>query len=597
VISRTHLRLERFFYVFVCAILLLVMMYWAQAVFLPVMMAVFLTFVLSPPAGYLERKGVPRVVAVLTVALLLFVLILCFFGFFYYQVKGLVNDLPVYEEQIHKKLESLRETTEWMGTGRLFEFFDELKKDPAEVFQAEHQGEAGRSRTQSLPLPIIQSVAGTMLHALVNIALVFLLLLFMLMQREDLRDRLIRLSGDKHLTRATLVFDEASARISRYLAMQLLVNIGVGVTLGLGLFLIGVPYALVWGVIGAVSRYIPYLGAWIAAVLPLAVSFAVMPGWTPFFLSLGLIAFIELVTGNVIEPVLFGHSIGVTSLALLIATVFWTWLWGPLGLLLATPLTAYLVVLGRHVPALESFSLLMGDESTSCPHLTFFERMVGGDTDEGAALIDETMQKQPVEKIYDEVVIPALNHALVEKEHGLISDEDDSAFIDSTRAVLKELVWDSPSKPAENADADAEPVAIFGFRGRQEHDALVLDLFKESTGGRMRNMETFAWDDAEARSRLPKDKPGLILIVAWSYQGLMDARRLCKQIRATGSTANIVACCWGHERDPAQVRDKLINAGADAVGTTFAETREQLRGYLTPKRSEATPQTIEVAAS
>ncbi len=364
-ILRSNMRLERFFYGFACAVLLLGVMYWAQAVFLPVLMAVFLSFILRPAVRCLERIGLSRIPAVLIMVVLLFVVIGSFFGFFYYQVKGLASYLPAYETRIWGKLASLRQSTAWLGTDRVFEFIDDFRKAPLEIPEPNPaSGEPIRAKGQGLPLPLMQSVAGATLHTLVNVGLVFLLLIFMLIQHEDLRDRLVRLGGDKNLTRTTMVFDETSARISRYLAMQLLVNTGLGVLLGLGLFLIGVPYALVWGVLGGVSRYVPYLGAWIAAVFPLTVSFAVMPGWTPFLLALGWIGVLEITTGNFIEPVLFGRSIGVTSLALLIATVFWTWLWGPLGLLLSTPLTATLVVLGRHVPALGCFALLMGEENS-----------------------------------------------------------------------------------------------------------------------------------------------------------------------------------------------------------------------------------------
>jgi predicted PurR-regulated permease PerM len=579
--TTSTMRLERFFYVFVCAILLLAVVHWAQAVVLPVLMAVFLTFILSPVVRFLQRFGLPRVVAVLMAAILLFVVIGCFLSFFFYQLNGLANDLPSYKTRIVDKLVSIRESQLGAWVGNAAEFLTDFKLDP------KNRGlpDAGPIpvTVQSSPLPMMQTVAGTTLHLLVEVALVFLLLIFMLMQREDLRDRIIRLGGRQHLARTTKVFDEASQRISRFLAAQFVVNVGVGVVMGFGLYLLAVPYALVWGALAAFSRYIPYLGAWLAAFFPLVATMAVMPHWGTFFLVLGLIATIELVTANVIEPIFFGHSIGVTGLALLIATVFWTWLWGPLGLFLATPLTAYLVVLGRHVPTLSFLPALMGEETPPHPHLNFFQRLLAKDPEEAAELLGERLKSQTVESVYDEILLPALNHALVEKDRGSMDDEDERFILASTRAVLQDLVWESTPVAGEADEMDAAPL-LAGVSARDEANLLVLDMWSDRLAPGHVRIKLFSNQDADMLPRLVKESPTLVLFVAWSRVELAQARSFCKQARGRG-LGKIVVLCWGDE-EPDAVRQKLMAAGADAVGTTFAETQALVQSFLKSEERE-----------
>ena len=578
-IARTNTKLERFVYVFAGAILLLGSMYWAQAVLLPVLTAVYLTFILSPIVMFLQRLRLPRVVSVFLVAVLLFVVIGCFFQFFFYQFKGLANDLPRYRVQIMEKIESVRETTSGSWIGNAVEFFSDLRSSP-DPLQGPSATERIAVKMDHSPLATVQSIAGTTLHALVNAGLVFVLLFFMLIQREDLRNRLIRLGGHRHATSTTKVFDDASQRIRAYLVTQFLVNSGVGIVLGCGFYLIGVPYALIWGFSAFVFRYIPYLGAAMAAFFPLVVSWAVLPGWTPFFLVMGLIAVVEIVTANVIEPVLFGHSIGVTGLALLVTTVFWTWLWGPLGLVLSTPLTAYLVVLGRHVPALEFFTLLMGEDDSPHPHLTYYQRLLAKDSKEAGELLEEHLNKKGVDQVYDEVVLPAMNIAL--KERGILTEGDVRYFLGSTRAILQDLVWDPSKKLAEGDCAAIIPPgpAILGISCHEEEDSLLLRMFRESSVADKARMTLFPQSDETILARVEAEKPQLVFVTAWAGEELLAARRWCKQLRAGGFAGKILVCCWGEDRDADSIRGKLIAAGADAVGTSFSETQILLHSLV-----------------
>jgi predicted PurR-regulated permease PerM len=581
VIARTNTKLERFVFVFAGAMLLLGFMYWAQAVLLPVLTAVYLTFILSPIVLFLQRLGLPRVFSVILVAFLLSVAIGCFFQFFFYQFKGLATDLPRYRVQIKEKLDSVRETTSGSWISDAMEFFTDLSSNP-DPLQSPSATEPITVKMDHAPLAAFQSIAGTTLHSLVNASLVFVLLLFMLIQREDLRNRLIRLGGHRHATSTTKVFDDASQRIRAYLVTQVLVNSGVGVVLGCGFFLIGVPYALIWGFLAFVFRYIPYLGAALAAFFPLVVSWAVLPGWTPFFLVLGLIAVVEIVTVNVIEPILFGHSIGVTGLALLVTTVFWTWLWGPLGLVLSTPLTAYLVVLGRHVPALEFVTQLMGEDDSPHPQLAYFQRLLAKDSKEAGELLEEHLNKNGIDQVYDEVLLPAMSLTLREKGRGILTEDDVQYFLGRTRAILQDLVWEPSKKPAEgNAAAIIPPgPAILGISCHEEEDSLLLRMFRESSVADKSRMTLYPQSDETLLARIESEKPLLVFVTAWASEELLPARRLCKQLRARGFAGKILVCCWGEERDADSIRSKLIAAGADAVGTNFSETQILLHSLV-----------------
>lgn len=570
-------KLERFFYVFICAIFFVAALQLAQPVVLPVFMAVFLTFILTPVVKGLQRFGLPRVVSAVVAAILLFAVIGCFLGFFFYQLNGLFADVPVYKTRTIEKINALRESPFGAWLGNAAELISNFELDAP----------AGKAvdpipvKVQSSPLALVQTVAGTTLNVLVNVSLVFLLLIFMLIQREDLRNRIIRLGGSRNLTKTTKVFDEASYRIGRFLGMQLIINSGVGVILGLGLFALGVPYALVWGVFGALSRYIPYLGAWLAAFFPLVVTLAVMPSWSTFLIVLGLIATIELVTANVIEPILFGRSIGVTGLALLIATVFWTWLWGPLGLFLATPLTAYLVVLGRHVPALSFLASLMGEESPAHPHLVFFQRLLAKDAEEATNLVADQLKAQPVENVYDDILLPALNNSLLEKDRGTMDERDERFVLASTRALLQDLVWDPATKMANEAtDASVPQPAFVGVASCESANALLADMLQERFAADRERLLVVCSQDDDALARLAKESPDVAVFVAWSQVELAQARRFCQRARGRCRGCKVVVFSWGHEDDPAAIREKLTSAGADAVGLSFAETLALVQSRL-----------------
>ncbi len=286
------------------------------------------------------------------------------------------------------------------------------------------------------------SMAGTVLEPVASAGLILILLTFMLIKREDLRNRVIGLLGHSRLTGTTRIIVESADRISRLLLMQLVVNSGFGVLFGAGLLLIGVPYWFLWGFLAMLLRFIPYIGSWIAAALPLLLSFAIAPGWVQPLLVLGVFVGLDLVTGNVVEPLLFGHSTGVSPVALLVAAVFWTWVWGPVGLVLSTPLTVCLVVLGQHIPRLRFLSLLLGDQPALAPHIGFYQRLLAGDRAEAFGIAHAYAVTHGRDHVGDEVIVPALRLARRDREEAGLTAEDETALFTTTLSILDRVEGD-----------------------------------------------------------------------------------------------------------------------------------------------------------
>ena len=264
------------------------------------------------------------------------------------------------------------------------------------------------------------------------------MVIFMLLERRDLRDRLIGLFGHGRLTVTTKAFDEAGTRVSRQLLMQSLVNLVYGIAAGIGLYFLGVPYALVWASLGAVLRFIPYVGPVLGAGAPILVSLAALDGWARPLWVMGLFVVLELFTNLVLETVLYAGAAGVSQVALLVSLAFWTWLWGPLGLLMGTPLTVCLVVLGKHVPGLEFVGMLMADTPALAPEYGYYQRLLARDQSEAADLIERHIKTQSPRSVYDALLLPALNYAERDRLEQRLSLDEETAVIDATRELLSD---------------------------------------------------------------------------------------------------------------------------------------------------------------
>ena len=377
----------------------------------------------------------------LSVVVLAFLMIVGIGVFVGSQLAHLAGELPGYQNNIAQKIHSLRDTTTKGGvvdrtSAMLSNLNNEITKPEEKERAAQRNPTAALAHNQPQnPVPVeihqsnpspfllLQQVAAPLLQPLATAGIVVVFVIFFLLQRQDLRDRFIRLAGAGDLRRTTVALDDAASRLSRYLLTQTAINASFGVLVGTGLWFIGVPHPVLWGILRMLLRFVPYIGPVIAAALPAIVAFAVDPGWAMLLWAIGLFLVVELVTGQVIEPWLYGHSTGLSGVAVVVAAAFWTLLWGPVGLLLSTPLTMCLVVLGRHVEHLQFLEVLLGDQPALAPEEAFYQRMLAGDPDEAAHQAEEFLKDKPLSAYYDEVAIGGLALAQFDVNRGALGHE------------------------------------------------------------------------------------------------------------------------------------------------------------------------------
>ncbi len=420
-------------------------LYLAKGVLVPLTLAVLLSFLLSPVCDRLERWRIGRIPAVLVTAMLAFAMLGVVAWMAVVQMTSLAPKLPEYQSNIQAKLHS---TNDYVGAllskiTRAAEKKGQSLSPSEQVEEPQGRGDRPYSvrviTTPPSPLQVITGMFGTLLEVVGSTGIVIILVVFFLVRREDLRDRFIRLVGKGDVTVTTQAIEDAATRVSRYLSMQFLLNVTFGVSVAIGLYLIGVPSAILWGILGTTLRFIPYIGAWIAAAIPIVLSLAISTGWVAPILTVGLFAGLDLFIGNVMEPWLYGKNTGVSPVAVLVAAVFWTWLWGAVGLLLATPLTVCLMVLGKYVPQLSFLDILLGNEEVFEPPKRVYQRLLAGDQEESAELIDGYLEQMPLVEVYDTVLIPALAMTETHWHRGEINDDRHKLIFQSLAETVDEL--------------------------------------------------------------------------------------------------------------------------------------------------------------
>ena len=411
-------------------------LYFGRDVLLPLAVAVLLTFALAPVVASLRKLHVPRIAAVITVVIAAFAAIILFGAVVASQLSSLAQNLPLYQYNIEAKVQTIRDAN--VGEG-LFErvsgLLERLGREIETIDESDGAAaDEGNGETMpplpvrviepaAQPLQMLQSLVGPLIEPLATGGIIVVVVIFMLMKREDLRDRFIRLVGAGDLHRTTAAIQDAGRRVGQYLLMQLVVNVTYAIPVGIGLWLIGVPNAPLWALLALVLRFVPYIGPVIATIFPLALALAVDPGWTTLVWTAALFIVLELISNNVVEPWLYGSRTGLSALAIIVSAIFWTWLWGPLGLLLSTPLTVCLVVLGRHVPQFEFLDVLLGNEPVLEPHQQLYQRLLAGDPDEATDRAETFLEDQPLAAFYATVAIPALALGESDRSRGVLTDE------------------------------------------------------------------------------------------------------------------------------------------------------------------------------
>ncbi|WP_245478482.1 AI-2E family transporter, partial [Mesorhizobium sp. M4B.F.Ca.ET.049.02.1.2] len=439
-------------------------LYFGREVFLPIAVALLLTFALAPLVSALKRVGIPRLPAVIASVLGAFAALAMFSFVVATQVSDLAQNIPVYQINILTKIRALKETG--LGGGIIARLSGVIERVGQEIERQEPQLPSATETPKRDPIPVeivahekplevLQNLVAPLLSPLASAGLVIVVVIFMLMEREDLRDRFIRLVGYGDLHRTTQALQDAGKRVGQYLLMQLVVNIVYAVPITIGLWVLGIPNALLWGMLALALRFVPYIGPIIGALLPLFLALAVAPGWALLLWTAALFIVMELITGNVIEPWLYGSRTGLSPLAIIVAAIFWTWLWGPLGLVLSTPLTVCLVVLGRHVPQFEFLDVLFGNEPVLEPHARLYQRLLAGDPDEATDHAEEFLEDKYLFEFYDKVAIPALLLGEHDRMRGVLDDEQRRLLAGSAETLVANLD-DSAQQEAEEEEDEPE---------------------------------------------------------------------------------------------------------------------------------------------
>jgi predicted PurR-regulated permease PerM len=548
---------------------------------------------------------------VLAVVVLLFVALLGVGSIVASQVVHLADNLPRYEWNLRAKIRDLRIAVPSGGVvERTSDMLRDLGKELQKATQPEGEGEPGGAKEPVKPIPVqvqqptpplqtLREVGGPLVAPIATAGLVLVFVIFMLLQREDLRDRIIRLGGSSDVARTTEAMNDAARRISRYLLMQLVINVLYGIPVGVGLYFIGVPNPILWGLLATILRFVPYVGPAIAALFPIALSFAVAPGWTLPLLTLALFVTLELIINNVLEPWLYGSSTGLSPVAILVAAVFWTTLWGPVGLLLSTPLTVCLVVLGRHVPHLGFFDVLLGDEPALDPEVKFYQRLLARDPEEATELAEEYLEDEPLDKLYDAVVMPALALAEQDRLRGSLDRETVQGIAEDAIRVIDDLEEDEePAQDEATAahaappDTPVEPISVLCIGARNGLDDAAATMLAHLLARRGVGSTTVPRQDIAGRnlSRLQRNDVALICLSYLNSGATQHAHRLTRRLRQHfGREVRILVGLWTASPSAEVPQELLESTGADLIATSLRQAVRQIQEDMEAERPEATP--------
>jgi predicted PurR-regulated permease PerM len=473
------------------AALIIAALYFGREIFVPVALAVLLSFVLAPFVMLLRFWRIPRTASVLIVVFFAFSIIFSLGGLMVSQATRLAAKLPGYQQTLSDKIESLRGLMG--GSGTLEQASTVLKELKTELQHREAAGQpAGNELTRQpsdrpIPIPVevrqpdpgalstLGAIIQPLISPLTTTGIVVIFVVFVLLQREDLRNRLVRLAGSADIQRTTAALDDAGKRLSKLFLTQIAFNAVFGLAIGVGLEFIGVPSAPLWGLIAMIMRFVPYIGALISAVFPLILAAAVGSGWQMLLLTAALFVVLELLAGQVLEPLIFGHSSGLSPVSIILSASFWTWLWGPVGLVLATPLTVCLVVLGRHVDRLQFLDIMLGDRPPLTPPQLAYQRMLAGDPIEAVEQAHEYLQDSSLEDYYDAVLLKGLRLAEADRQLGHLDEDRLNRIVSTVEELVAELETHRDVQAAEPGlpDLSASPGAAIAMEQATSQHALV----------------------------------------------------------------------------------------------------------------------------
>ncbi len=589
-------------------------LYMAKSLLVPLTLAVLLSFLLMPVCDWLERGKLGRIPAVLVTVSLCFTMLGIVAWIAVVQMTHLAPKIPEYQNNIQVKLSSVNEYAA-AALSKLTKNVPEVGKNlsrPEQTAEPKGTSELPFSvrvlSSPMSPLQVFGGMFGTLLETLGTIGIVIVLVVFFLIRSEDLRDRFIHLVGKGHVTVTTQMLEDANARVRRYLSMLFLVNVTFGISVGIGLYLIGVPSAPLWGILAAALRFIPYVGPWIAAAMPVALSMAISTGWVSPLLTAGLFVVLELFNYNILEPWLYGKHTGVSAVAILVAAVFWLWLWGPIGLLLATPLTVCLLVIGKHVPQLSFLNVLLGNEPVFEPKKRIYQRLVAGDQEEADELLEDLLEHSPLVEVYDTVLIPALALAETHWRRGEFNDGKHKFMMESLREMIQDRIERQQEFQAQERSATLQEAnagsglvdeiesprfCIFSLPARSEADEIAAMMLAQVL--ETRNCIVQAVSIASLASDMidlvEQRKADVVCVSATPPGAMMHARYLCKQLRRRFPKVKLVVGLWDMQGDMDKAKER-IGCGAIVV-STLVDAQEQInlliRELLRQNNQQAPP--------
>jgi predicted PurR-regulated permease PerM len=611
--------------VLIASAIVVTALYFGRQILVPIALSLLLSFVLAPGVRLLIRWHVGRITSVLVMVAFTFTAILAVGAVVGTQIGTLAQNLPRYESTVTGKIHSLQDALGQISvleraSRMLRNISDEVSKPQVEEQSTTILGSPNAEPEKPLtvrveqptlrPLEIILDVIGPVLSQMATIGLVIVFVIFILLQREDLRDRLVRLAGVGDLQRTTQALTDAAERVSRYLLMQTVVNATYALPIGLGLWVIGVPNPILWAILAFVLRFVPYIGPIIAATFPLLLSVAVDPGWSMLAWTAALFVTIEIVSNNFIEPRLYGGSTGLSSLAIILAATFWTWLWGPIGLLLSTPLTSSLVVLGRHVPGLRFLEVALSDQPALAPEEGLYQRLLAGDPSEAAMQAEAYLKLQPLSEFYDEVMIRALALAQEDVRRGVLDGEQQGLIRAAAEEVIEDLsdyddVMPEPEKSLTDvilpknsrpADKQAEPAAassispsfepselppawqgkpVLCVASRTDLDAVAAYMLAQLLGKHGIGARVIPWAATTAGNLSLLDETGveLLFISCLDPRLSTHVRYLVRRLRRKFPKAKIVVGFWTQTTDTIR-REIIEGTGVELLVSSLGEALE-----------------------
>ena len=594
--------------VIIAVALTIAMLYFGRQIFIPLALALVLSFLLTPLVGLFEKLRLGRVFAVVS-SLTLSFLIAAGIGWI---VTGQLVDITAhigdYKENLDAKVRALH-APQTGALGQATATVRELNKElsaapgqPATSPSAARPTHPLAVQVTAPPTNLLQdmrALLGPLAGPIETAGIVVIFTAFMLIKREDLRNRLIRLGGQGQLTVVTQALDDASRRLSRYLLLQFLVNAGYGALFGLGLYLIKVPHVLLWGTFAALLRFVPYVGTLIATAFPVAMAIAIFPGWNQALLTFALFVVLEIAIANIIEPWLYGSHTGISSLAILVTAIFWAVLWGPVGLILSTPLTVCLILIGHYVPQFKFLEVMLGDEPVLSPEEHFYQRLLAVDPDEARKIAEQQLEGKSLTSLYETVLIPALRLAEEDRHTDAVGDRTSAFIAQSTRELIEDLGDRVTEEESTRARGEGRPdESRWAFNGdateilcvpaRDDADALIGLMFTQLLQQARHSVRCIPIGAVEDMlEQVAQSRASIVCVSALPPFAVGQARSLCKRLRARLPGIQVVVGLWGFAGGVPRAQERVGPGCSDAVATTLSEALLQVRRLVELRNADS----------